>query len=51
MPTSEETVREWARSGLVPAVRTPGGRYKFRTEDIDALVEAPAAPNPERRAS
>jgi excisionase family DNA binding protein len=34
----EETVRDWARTGRVPAVRTPGGRFLFRAADIEALL-------------
>lgn len=32
-----ETARAWARTGKVPAIRTPGGHYRFRREDIDAI--------------
>jgi excisionase family DNA binding protein len=40
-----ETAREWARTGKVPAVRTPGGHYRFRREDIEAIErgETPAS--------
>jgi excisionase family DNA binding protein len=40
---SEETAREWARSGKVPAMKLPGGQYRFRREDIDAMERIPAA--------
>lgn len=33
----EETVREWARTGRLAAVRLPSGRFLFRPEDIDAI--------------
>jgi len=39
LEVSEETVREWARRGLLRAVRTPSGRFKFRREDLDAILE------------
>lgn len=31
---SVSTVTRWARMGLLPAVRTPGGHYRFRAEDM-----------------
>ncbi len=31
---SVSTVTRWARTGLLPAVRTPGGHYRFRSEDM-----------------
>lgn len=34
---SVDTLRRWAEEGKVPAVRTPGGRWRFRREDIDAV--------------
>jgi excisionase family DNA binding protein len=38
---SASTVTRWARTGLLPAVRTPGGHYRYRAED--ALIAARAA--------
>ena len=38
---SASTVTRWARSGLLPSVRTPGGHYRYRAED--ALIAARAA--------
>ena len=40
---SEETAREWAQSGKVPAMKLPGGQYRFRREDIEAMESVPAA--------
>lgn len=31
---SLSTVTRWARTGLIPSIRTPGGHYRFRTEDF-----------------
>jgi excisionase family DNA binding protein len=31
---SVSTVTRWARTGLLPAVRTPGGHYRFRAEEM-----------------
>ena len=39
IPVSEDTVRRWAKAGLVPCVRLPLGRMRFRAEDIDALAQ------------
>lgn len=41
-----ETVRRWARDGLVPSVKLPGGQWRFRQSDVDAILggNAPATP-------
>ena len=31
---SASTITRWARTGLIAAVRTPGGHYRYRFEDI-----------------
>jgi excisionase family DNA binding protein len=31
---SVSTVTRWARTGLVPTLRTPGGHYRFRADDF-----------------
>lgn len=34
------TVVEWARTGKIPALKTPGGQqYRFKPADVDALME------------
>lgn len=40
---TERTVINWVRAGKLEAVRTLGGHYRFRPEDIEPLV-APKAP-------
>ncbi|YCK35205.1 helix-turn-helix domain-containing protein [Actinomadura sp. ATCC 39365] len=35
------TVIIWAKSGRLPFVPTPGGQYRFRPADVDAMVNAP----------
>lgn len=35
---SSETVRRWADAQLIPHVRLPSGRLRFRRSDIDALL-------------
>lgn len=37
-----ETVVDWAKSGKVPATRTPGGQWRIYA----SAVEAPSAPTP-----
>jgi excisionase family DNA binding protein len=41
---SVSTVTRWARTGLVPAVRTPGGHYRFRADDMRRAARA-GSPN------
>jgi len=36
---SPRTVMDWARSGRIPSVRTPGGHYRYRLSDIRELLE------------
>jgi excisionase family DNA binding protein len=40
-----ETARAWARAGKVSAIKLPGGQYRFRREDIEAIErgETPAS--------
>jgi excisionase family DNA binding protein len=40
-----ETARAWARTGKVPAIKLPGGHYRFRRSDIEAIErgETPAS--------
>ena len=40
---SASTVTRWARSGLIQALRTPGGQYRFRTEDVRRAAGRAAA--------
>jgi excisionase family DNA binding protein len=37
---SVSTVTRWARTGLIPAVRTPGGHYRFRADDMRRAARA-----------
>ena len=37
---SVSTVTRWARTGLLPAVRTPGGHYRFRADDMRRAARA-----------
>jgi excisionase family DNA binding protein len=33
----DKTVRRWARDGLLPHIRTLGGNYRFRDDEVEAL--------------
>ena len=35
------TVVEWARTGKLPALKTPGGQHRFRAADVEAVLEQP----------
>jgi excisionase family DNA binding protein len=37
---SARTVLEWVRLGLLTSYRTPGGRHRFRANDIRTAFEA-----------
>jgi excisionase family DNA binding protein len=32
-------IRRWAREGLVDAIKTPGGQYRFRREALNRLMD------------
>lgn len=36
-----KTVARWAQRGQIPALRTPGGRLRFRRSDIDTVLTRP----------
>lgn len=41
---SAVTVGKWADTGLLPHLKTPGGRRRFRREDVETFFKtAPAA--------
>jgi excisionase family DNA binding protein len=33
-----ETVKRWAMKGELPSFLTPGGHYRFRRSDVEALL-------------
>lgn len=35
---SVSTVSRWIEDGKVAAIRLPSGRYRFRREDVEALL-------------
>lgn len=36
---SERTVSEWAKTGRIPSVRTPGGHRRYPADSIRVLLE------------
>jgi excisionase family DNA binding protein len=35
---TDAAIRRWAREGLVEAIKTPGGQYRFRREALDQML-------------
>lgn len=35
---TDAAIRRWAREGLVEAIKTPGGQYRFRREALEKLL-------------
>jgi excisionase family DNA binding protein len=33
------TLRRWIKDGKLGYIRLPSGQYRFRSEDVDALLE------------
>jgi excisionase family DNA binding protein len=44
---SASTVTRWARLGLLRAIRTPGGHYRFRAEETRRAAQRAATDAPE----
>ena len=38
------TVYRWRRIGILPFIRTPGGAFRYREPDVDALLAKKGAP-------
>jgi excisionase family DNA binding protein len=36
---TDAAIRRWAREGLVEAMKTPGGQYRFRREALARLLQ------------
>ena len=39
---SSSTITRWARTGLIQALRTPGGHYRYRAEDVSGAMRPSA---------
>src|SRR5579864_4996425 len=37
---TDAAIRRWAREGLVAAIKTPGGQYRFRREAVSDLMKS-----------
>ena len=37
---TDAAIRRWAREGLLEAVKTPGGQYRFRREALSTFTKA-----------
>lgn len=42
-----KTLIEWAKTGKVPAVKTPGGWYRFHRSALEEFVAASSSGSPE----
>lgn len=36
---TDAAIRRWAREGLLAAIKTPGGQYRFRRESLARLLQ------------
>jgi excisionase family DNA binding protein len=43
-----KTILRWRRRGLLPAIELPGGKVRFRPEDVDAWLDERATGAAER---
>jgi excisionase family DNA binding protein len=46
---TDAAIRRWAREGLIHAIKTPGGQYRFRREVIASVLEGKHSHKPEPR--
>ena len=46
---TDAAIRRWAREGLVDAIKTPGGQYRFRREQLNSLLAGNGHPKPKVR--
>lgn len=37
----EDTLKRWATDGKIPAIKTPGGWWRFRRSDVLAVLNPP----------
>jgi excisionase family DNA binding protein len=42
---TSQTLRRWAKTGRIPAVKTPGGHFRYNLAGL-IVVPTPAAPQP-----
>jgi excisionase family DNA binding protein len=41
---TDAAIRRWAREGLLEAIKTPGGQYRFRREALSNLMKSRQMP-------
>ncbi len=41
---TDAAIRRWAREGLLDAIKTPGGQYRFRREALSNLMKGRQVP-------
>jgi len=41
---TDAAIRRWAREGLLEAIKTPGGQYRFRREALSNLMKSRQVP-------
>ena len=44
MRVEPQTVTQWARDGLIPCIRTPSGRPRFRDSVVQAVLKGEESP-------
>lgn len=42
--TTEDTTRRWARCGLINSIKMPGGQYRIKRDDVEALIKGEPTP-------
>lgn len=47
----QKTLARWVRDGKVRAMRTPGGRFRFRQSDLDSFVAESMAVQPDEESA
>lgn len=48
---TDAAIRRWAREGLVEAIKTPGGQYRFRREALTELMRSRNVKRPLRKSA
>lgn len=48
---TDAAIRRWAREGLVEAIKTPGGQYRFRREALSELMRSRNVKRPARKSA
>ncbi len=46
LSVTPDTILKWVKQGRLPALRTPGGHYRIPEEDINAVINSRAEPQP-----